>query len=122
MLKKSFKKIIPAFLAAMVITTPAVQAESPHEFSANVAITTDYRFRGISQTNEDPAIQGGFDYAYAPYSFYAGVWASSLEFGLGAPDNASTEMAASQVIITALLGTSVVFTTTTRDMITDPAV
>ncbi len=92
MLKKSFKKIIPAILAAMVITTPAVQAESPHEFSANVALTTDYRFRGISQTNEDPAIQGGFDYGYAPYGFYAGVWASSLEFGLGEPDNASTEM------------------------------
>jgi uncharacterized protein (TIGR02001 family) len=92
MLKKSFKKIVPALLAALVISTPAVQAESPHEFSANVAITTDYKFRGISQTNNDPAIQGGFDYGYLPYSFYAGVWASSLEFGLGEPDNASTEM------------------------------
>ena len=92
MLKKSFKKIIPALLAALIISTPAVQAESPHEFSANVAISTDYRFRGISQTNEDPAISGGFDYSYAPYGFYAGVWASSLEFGLGEPDNASMEI------------------------------
>ncbi|NIN35767.1 MAG: hypothetical protein GWO08_04985 [Gammaproteobacteria bacterium] len=84
MLKKSFKKIIPALLAALVISTPAVQAESPHEFSANVATTTDYRFRGISQSNEDFAIQGGFDYGYLPYNFYAGFWASSIEFGGGA--------------------------------------
>ena len=37
-------------------------AESPHSFSANAALATDYVFRGISQTDEDPAIQGGFDY------------------------------------------------------------
>lgn len=49
------------------------------ELSANVALTTDYVFRGISQTDESPAIQGGFDVACGP--FYAGVWASNLDFG-----------------------------------------
>jgi uncharacterized protein (TIGR02001 family) len=48
-------------------------------FSANVALTTDYVFRGVSQTDENAAIQGGFDAACG--MFYAGVWASSLDFG-----------------------------------------
>jgi uncharacterized protein (TIGR02001 family) len=46
--------------------------------SANVGLTTDYVFRGISQTAETPAIQGGFDATCG--MFYAGVWASSLDF------------------------------------------
>lgn len=55
-----------------------VAAERP-ELSANVAITSDYVFRGVSQTEEGPAIQGGFDVSYK--MFYAGVWASNLDFG-----------------------------------------
>ncbi len=68
---------------ALVLSTPVVvyAEDSPHEFSANVALSTDYRFRGISQTTEDPALSGGFDYSYTPYGFYAGVWASNLDFG-----------------------------------------
>ena len=55
-----------------------VERERP-ELSANVALTTDYIFRGASQTEEGPAIQGGFDVSYK--MFYAGVWASNLDFG-----------------------------------------
>jgi uncharacterized protein (TIGR02001 family) len=47
--------------------------------SANVGLTTDYVFRGISQTAETAAIQGGFDATCG--LLYAGVWASSLDFG-----------------------------------------
>jgi len=57
---------------------PVVHSDRP-ELSANVAITSDYVFRGISQTEENPAIQGGFDATYK--MFYAGVWASNLDFG-----------------------------------------
>jgi uncharacterized protein (TIGR02001 family) len=49
-------------------------------FSGNVAITSDYPFRGISQTLRKPAIQGGVD-ATVPVGLYAGVWGSSLNFG-----------------------------------------
>jgi len=49
------------------------------ELSANVALTTDYVFRGVSQSDEHAAIQGGFDATYG--ILYAGVWASSLDFG-----------------------------------------
>jgi uncharacterized protein (TIGR02001 family) len=46
--------------------------------SANVALTTDYVFRGFSQTSEGPAVQGGFDLTCG--MFYTGVWASSLDW------------------------------------------
>lgn len=57
---------------------PVVERERP-KCGANVALTTDYVFRGYSQTEEGPAIQGGFDCDYR--MFYAGVWASNLDFG-----------------------------------------
>lgn len=47
-------------------------------FSANVAITTDYTFRGISQSAGDPAIQGGID--WASDIFYVGTWGSTVDF------------------------------------------
>ena len=67
-------------------------AEEPtgdHQFSANVAMTTDYIWRGISQADNGPAIQGGFDYAHAS-GFYLGTWGSNVDFGPG--DDASMEI------------------------------
>jgi len=76
------KQLSKALVAsAMIVSAPMVQADSPHEFSANIALSTDYLFRGISQTNGNPALSGGFDYSYAPVGIYAGVWASNVEFG-----------------------------------------
>lgn len=51
----------------------------------NIGGTTDYVFRGISQNFEDPAIQGGVDATCG--MFYAGVWASTVDFvqGNGGP-------------------------------------
>jgi len=66
-------------------------AESPHTFSANVTMATEYVFRGITQTNEDPAIQGGFDYSHSS-GFYIGTWASNLEFNAQTTDSASIEI------------------------------
>ena len=62
-----------------VCAAPAAE-ETPHEFSANLTLVSDYLFRGISQTSEHPAIQGGFDYAHAPSGFYVGTWASNVDF------------------------------------------
>lgn len=50
------------------------------DIAGNVSLTTDYRFRGISQTDRDPAIQGGFDLA-TESGFYVGAWASNIQFG-----------------------------------------
>lgn len=52
-------------------------ADSPHSFTANVALVSDYRFRGITQTYEDPAIQGGIDYVHRS-GLYLGTWASNV--------------------------------------------
>jgi uncharacterized protein (TIGR02001 family) len=46
-------------------------------FSGTAAITSDYVFRGLSQTDENPALQVGFDYKH-PSGFYAGVWGSNV--------------------------------------------
>lgn len=68
-----------ALIALMVcVALPA----AANELTGNVALTSDYVFRGISQTNEDPAIQGGFDFSAG--KFYAGVWGSNVDFGTAA--------------------------------------
>ena len=59
----------------------AEEAKSPHTLTGNVMLTSDYAFRGISQTNEKAAIQGGFDYSHGPTGLYVGTWASSVGFG-----------------------------------------
>lgn len=51
---------------------------SPHTFTANVSIVSDYRIRGISQTMRRPAIQGGFDYSHTS-GIYLGTWASNVD-------------------------------------------
>lgn len=55
----------------------AEEAKSP--FSANVTLTSDYAYRGISQTDERPAIQGGFNFEHDS-GFYAGLWGSSISW------------------------------------------
>lgn len=82
-------------LAAALFALPAIAGGSLKDkpearrctFSANVALTTEYVFRGITQTDEGPAVQGGFDATCG--LFYAGVWASNLDFGV---DGADIEM------------------------------
>ena len=64
-------------LAALAVPGVAMAEDSP--FSGNVSLTTDYLYRGISQTAGKPAIQGGFDYAN-PNGFYAGVWGSNISW------------------------------------------
>jgi uncharacterized protein (TIGR02001 family) len=63
--------------AAYAQTAPAAPEASP--ITANVTITNDYRYRGISQSNLMPAIQGGFDYAHES-GLYVGNWNSSISW------------------------------------------
>lgn len=64
--------------ALLALTSGGVLAET----SANVAITTDYVFRGISQSDGAPAIQGGVDYEHQS-GFAAGIWGSSVDDAIG---------------------------------------
>ena len=86
--------LLIAFAATAVGEEAAEETEagsSPHQFSANVLIATEYLYRGISQSNEDPALQGGFDYTYEPWGFYMGFWASSIEFNARTANTSSIE-------------------------------
>ncbi|MFL2771926.1 MAG: TorF family putative porin [Rhodospirillaceae bacterium] len=77
-------------LASAITTSVIAQDNSfPGEFSGNVTLTSDYVFRGFTQANEDPAIQGGLDWDSGA-GFYAGTWASNVNFGDG--DEASIEI------------------------------
>jgi uncharacterized protein (TIGR02001 family) len=63
-MKPSHPAFYPLAVMAAMVSLPALAEDSPHSFTANVGLTSDYLFRGISQTGHDPAIQGGFDYAH----------------------------------------------------------
>jgi len=65
---------------AALAATPALAQEGESEFtvSGNVALTSDYRFRGVSLSNGDMAIQGGIDLTHST-GLYFGTWASSIE-------------------------------------------
>ena len=79
------KKSLSFCVALASLSSPAFAGDSP--FTANVALTTDYVFRGISQSNEEPTIQGGMDWTDAATGLYAGVWGSGVDFS-----DATTEM------------------------------
>lgn len=57
---------------------PAAEEGRRCNWSFNVGVASEYVFRGISQSAEDPALQGGADVTCG--MFYAGLWASSLDF------------------------------------------
>lgn len=75
-------------LAAFALAGVARAEDAPSPTVAfNVAGATDYEFRGVSQTDDRAALQGGADAAYG--LFYAGVWASNVKF---AGDKADVEI------------------------------
>ena len=79
-----FKTLSAMCLAATTVlaTSSAMAWESEdgaHSVTANVLIGSDYIFRGISQTDNNPTIQGGIDYGHAS-GLYVGTWASNVDF------------------------------------------
>ena len=77
------KKIFLCFSFIGALTLPANAS-----VSANVSFATDYIWRGMTQTGEEPAISGGFDYS-AESGFYAGIWGSNVNFNI---DGAGSEL------------------------------
>ena len=81
--KLSFAAALTLTLAttgANVAFAEEAAAKPDNEVSFNAALTTDYRYRGLSQTRMKPAIQGGADYVNNPSGFYVGVWASTIKW------------------------------------------
>ena len=71
----SLKKVA---LAAALSSFPMTQAFGA-EVSGNIALTTDYKFRGISQSDSAPSVQGGFDIAF-DNGAYIGTWGAAVDF------------------------------------------
>jgi len=77
------KKWILAVAVTAAFSSSLAHAEDSkpdNEVSFNAALTSDYRYRGISQTRLQPALQGGADYVHNPSGFYAGTWMSTIKF------------------------------------------
>ncbi len=76
----SIRKSLLSLAVASVVATPLMaSADGFGTISANMALTTDYMFRGLSQTDNKGAVQGGFDWAHDS-GIYAGIWASNVDF------------------------------------------
>ncbi|MFV8784065.1 TorF family putative porin [Microbulbifer sp. SA54] len=70
---------------AMAIFSGAAVAEDGPSFSANIGVVSDYKFRGVSQSDTGPAVQGGVDLDMGN-GFYLGTWASQVDFAYGADE------------------------------------
>jgi uncharacterized protein (TIGR02001 family) len=67
--------------AAPTAPAPAAAAEPTpeHTFAYNIGLFSHYAYRGLTQTNYKPALQGGVDYSHSS-GLYAGVWASNVSW------------------------------------------
>jgi len=68
----------PAALALVLALAGPAAAQDKPDLSFNVGVASDYVFRGISQTNEDPEVFGGADLSWG--NFYAGTWLSNVDY------------------------------------------
>ena len=85
------KKSMLALAAVTALTAlPAVSYADDNMFAFNVGAVSDYRYRGISQSRLDPALQGGVD-ATLPGGFYAGTWLSTIKWIKDAGGSADIE-------------------------------
>jgi uncharacterized protein (TIGR02001 family) len=88
------KKVIlaSAVLAAFTASVRAEEAKQDNEVSFNAAVTSDYRYRGISQTRLKPALQGGADFTNNPSGLYLGAWASTIKWTKDAGGGGDVEL------------------------------
>lgn len=84
---KMLRTATAASLACGVSLTGMNQAraEDPWSFSANIGAVSNYIWRGVTQTGDQAAIQGGLDVAHDS-GFYAGTWLSNVDFDEGSPE------------------------------------
>jgi uncharacterized protein (TIGR02001 family) len=76
-------------LAALLLLASAAVANA--EVTGTLSAVSDYNWRGVTQTSQDPALQGSIDYAHDS-GFYAGVWGSNVDFGDCCDENIETDL------------------------------
>ena len=85
------KPLATALAALATIAAAGAAHAGDGPFTANVGLVSDYAYRGSSQTDERPALQGGFDYAHES-GLYAGVWGSNVSWLSDASPNVSNSL------------------------------
>jgi len=89
-------KLLLAAALCAAFAAHAAQAQEAarpdNEVSFNAAVVSDYRYRGISQTRLQPAVQGGVDYVNNPTGLYIGAWASSIKWTKDAGGDGDLEL------------------------------
>jgi uncharacterized protein (TIGR02001 family) len=80
------KTLLAVFCSAFLAWTATTVVASDWSVSGNVALTSDYVYRGFTQSDAGPAIQGGLDLNHTN-GLFAGFWSSSIESDPGAPYN-----------------------------------
>lgn len=86
-MKLSTKALALAVLsstATMAMAEDTPLAKLGLSFSGSAAVTSDYRFRGMTQTYSDPAVQAGFTLSHTS-GLYASLWGSNVNFGSADP-------------------------------------
>ena len=75
------KILVPTLMAAAIgsLTSVAQAAEPESTLAFNAGVVSDYRYRGISQSRLEPALQGGVDYTDKS-GFYVGAWGSTIKW------------------------------------------
>ena len=75
------RKIFIAAATATTLALPvvALAEDSAYTITGNVGLFSQYVFRGITQTNEESAVQGGFDVTHSS-GLYAGLWGSNISW------------------------------------------
>jgi uncharacterized protein (TIGR02001 family) len=75
-----------ALLSASVLTMGTAFAQEPWTFSANIGAVSNYMWRGVTQTGDQAAVQGGIDVGHDS-GFYAGTWLSNVDFDEGSSES-----------------------------------
>jgi len=78
-MKKVLVPTLIAVAAGTLGTLPTLAQAQESTLSYNVGVVSDYRYRGISQSRLQPAVQGGIDYADKS-GFYVGAWGSTIKW------------------------------------------
>lgn len=85
-MKKLLATSVLAATAAAGVSAPAMAG-----VSANIGVTSNYIWRGVSQTADAAAVSGGFDYE-AESGFYSGIWVSTIDFSGGVDSGTETDL------------------------------
>lgn len=96
MKKTTLSAALTAAVLALGAAAPGAaqaQAAAPEAspLTFNAGVFSEYRYRGISQSRFQPAVQAGADYAF-PSGFYIGTWASTIKWIKDAKGGADVEI------------------------------